>query len=89
MGLMADLTRQQLCAEVKISESTARRLELDGLPYTQVGKRGKRYDLAECKRWPRGHQYQSGSTRPVDDTRRRHGLRATTSPNPTVVGIGE
>lgn len=45
---MTDLTRQQLCAALQVSESTIRRLELDGLPCTPVG-RGKRYDLAECK----------------------------------------
>lgn len=33
---MSDLTRQQLCAALQISESTVRRLELDGLPYTLV-----------------------------------------------------
>jgi len=60
---MSDLTRQQLCAELAISESTVRRLELDGLPYTPVGVRGKRYDLAEVKRWLRTHPCQSGSTR--------------------------
>ncbi len=45
------LTRQQLCAALTISESTVRRLELDGMPYTPIGVRGKRYDLDECKRW--------------------------------------
>lgn len=58
---MSDLTRQQLCAELSISESTVRRMELDGLPFTPVGVRGKRYDLAECKRWLREHQCQPGS----------------------------
>lgn len=60
---MSTLTRQQLCAELAISESTVRRLELEGLPYTPVGSRGKRYDLAEVKGWLRKHQCQSGSTR--------------------------
>lgn len=59
---MSDLTRQQLCAELSISESTVRRLELDGLPCTPVGKKAKRYDLAECKKWLREHQCQSGQT---------------------------
>lgn len=36
---MTQLTRQQLCAELAISESTIRRLELDGLPYTPVWER--------------------------------------------------
>lgn len=48
-----ELTRQQLCAALTISESTVRRLELDGMPYTPVGIRAKRYDLDECKAWLR------------------------------------
>ncbi len=35
---MTDLTRQQLCASLGISESTVRRLELAGLPYTPGGR---------------------------------------------------
>ncbi len=38
-----ELTRQELCAKLRISESTVRRLELDGLPCTPVG-RSKRYE---------------------------------------------
>lgn len=57
---MAELTRQQFCAKLRISESTVRRMERDGLPYTPVGSRGKRYDLAECKRWLRERACQSG-----------------------------
>lgn len=57
------LTRQQLCAALTISESTVRRLELDGMPYTPVGIRAKRYDLDECKAWLRENQCQSGSTK--------------------------
>lgn len=60
---MSDLTRQQLCAALTISESTVRRLEIEGLPFTPVGVRGKRYDLAECKRWLRENQCQPGSTK--------------------------
>jgi hypothetical protein len=60
---VSDLTRQQLCAELAISESTVRRLELEGLPFTPVGVRGKRYDLAEVKAWLRKHQCQPGQTR--------------------------
>jgi hypothetical protein len=60
---MSDLTRQQLCAQLAISESTVRRLELVGLPYTPIGKKGKRYDLAEVRRWLREHQCQSGPTK--------------------------
>lgn len=59
---MSELNRQQLCAKLGISESTVRRLELDGLPYTPIGVRGKRYDLAECKQWLRERKCQSGPT---------------------------
>ena len=58
---MSELNRQQICAALAVSESTIRRLELDGLPYTPVG-RGKRYDLDECKAWLRGRRCQSGRT---------------------------
>jgi hypothetical protein len=50
---MNALSRQQLCAALAISESTVRRLELLGLPFTPVGLRAKRYDLAEVKQWLR------------------------------------
>ena len=59
---MTDITRQQLCAALAISESTVRRLELDGLPHTPIGRRGKRYNLDEVKTWLRGRACQSGST---------------------------
>jgi hypothetical protein len=61
---MSDLTRQELCVRLHISESTVRRLELDGLPCTPVG-RSKRYDLVEVKQWLRANQgkrCQSGQT---------------------------
>lgn len=50
---MVQITRQQLCADLGISESTVRRLEQAGLPFTPIGKRTKRYDLEECKAWLR------------------------------------
>ena len=60
---MNAINRQQLCAALGISESTVRRLELIGLPYTPVGLRAKRYDLDECRRWLKEHQpCQSGKT---------------------------
>lgn len=65
---LSDLTRQQLCAELQISESTVRRLEKDGLPCTPVGRRGKRYDLLECKAWLRRSQCQPGLTAKADVT---------------------
>ena len=50
---MGQITRQQLCAELGISESTVRRLELFALPFTLVVKRAKCYDLEECRAWLR------------------------------------
>ena len=47
----ADITRQQLCAALGISESTVYRLEQDGLPFTPVGRKAKRYNLTEVKTW--------------------------------------
>lgn len=55
---MTELTRQQLCASLGISESTVRHLELAGLPYTPVGKRSHRYNLVEVKEWLRSDQFQ-------------------------------
>lgn len=55
------MTRQQLCAHLRISESTVRRMELDGLPVLQVTRRTKRYDLVEVKRWMRERGCQHGS----------------------------
>jgi hypothetical protein len=67
--MTAALTRQQLCAALSISESTVRRLELAGLPCTPVGRRTKRYDLAECQKWLRENQpCPSGSTAKVAGT---------------------
>lgn len=65
---MSDITRQQLCAELAISESTVRRLEQLGLPVTVVGLKTKRYDLAEVKAWLRKNQCQPGSTKTVAAT---------------------
>jgi len=59
---MAELTRQQLCAALGISESTVRRLELSGLPCTPVGSRSKRYNLEECKAWLRANPMQPART---------------------------
>lgn len=56
-----NMNRQKLCSELGVSESTVRRLEILGLPYTPVGLRSKRYDLAECKQWLRENQCQFGS----------------------------
>lgn len=50
------LNKQQLCAELSVSESTVRRLEDTGLPYVPVGSRSHRYDLEECKEWLRANE---------------------------------
>jgi hypothetical protein len=50
---------------MSISESTVRRLEADGLPFTPVGAKSHRYNLAECKAWLKANQCQSGKTAPV------------------------
>lgn len=65
---MSDLTRQQLCAELAISESTVRRWESEGLPCTPVGVRSKRYDLAEVKAWLKGRGCQPGQTKAAGGT---------------------
>lgn len=52
---MTELNRQQICATLAVSESTIRRLEQLGLPFTPVGVRSHRYDLAECKKWLLDH----------------------------------
>jgi phage terminase Nu1 subunit (DNA packaging protein) len=66
---MGELNRQQICAALGVSESTIRRLEQVGLPYTPIGVRSKRYDLAECKKWLKENQQcQSGKTKTVGST---------------------
>lgn len=65
---MPTLTRQQLCAELGVSESTIRRSEQRGMPVLQLGRKTKRYDLADCMRWlkencpPSGGMHKAGST---------------------------
>lgn len=49
------MNRQEICAALGVSESTIRRLEQNGMPFTPVGARSKRYDLAECKAWLRAN----------------------------------
>ena len=58
-------TRQQLCAALGISESTVRRLEAVGLPYTPVGAKSKRYNLAECKIWLKNNQNKLCPSQPT------------------------
>ncbi|MGK5048791.1 helix-turn-helix transcriptional regulator [Janthinobacterium sp. GB4P2] len=64
-----EMNRQQICAALGVSESTIRRLEHAGLPYTPVGARSKRYDLEECKNWLKeNNQCPSGMTKKVGST---------------------
>lgn len=51
---MSDLTRQELCVQLRISESTVRRLEAKKMP-TVADKwmRSKRYNLVEVRKWLR------------------------------------
>lgn len=66
---VGELNRQQICAALGVSESTIRRLEQAGLPYTPVGARSKRYDLIECKNWLKEHnQCPSGTTKTAGST---------------------
>lgn len=52
---LSDLNRQQLCVAMSVSDSTVGRWLAAGLPYTPIGQRGKRFDLAECRAWLREH----------------------------------
>lgn len=61
---MSELNRQQLCAALGVSESTIRRLEQLGLPYTPVGARSHRYDLDECKTWLKANPPGATATAP-------------------------
>jgi hypothetical protein len=49
---VSGLTRQQLCAELAVSESTVRRLDAQGMPGVGEG-RGRRYSLEAVKAWCR------------------------------------
>ena len=62
---MSELSRQQICAALSVSESSIRRLEKAGLPYIAVGVRTKRYNLEECKAWLRSHFGGPGAPLPV------------------------
>lgn len=61
---MSELNRQELAVAMRVSDSTIARWLAAGLPYTPVGVRGKRFDLAECRAWLREcyQPCQSGQT---------------------------
>ena len=68
-AVTGELNRQQICAALGVSESTIRRLEQAGLPYTPVGTRSKRYDLNECKNWLKeNNQCPSGTIKTAGNT---------------------
>lgn len=49
---MSQITRQQLCAKLGMSESSVKKLEKQGLPCVQPeGSKRKFYNLRECKLW--------------------------------------
>lgn len=62
--MTSELNRQELAVAMRVSDSTVGRWLAAGLPYTPVGVRGKRFDLAECRTWLREHYQpcQSGQT---------------------------
>jgi AraC-like DNA-binding protein len=64
-----ELTRQELIASLKISESTFSRWG-DEVPSTPVGKKKRIYNLGEVKRWLREREKacQSGQTQKVVST---------------------
>lgn len=64
------LNRQEICAALGVSESTIRRLEQQGLPFTPVGARSKRYDLAECKAWLRENPPSTERSEPFTPTQK-------------------
>lgn len=72
---MTNLNRQQICAELGVSESTIRRLEQQGLPFTPVGVGSHRYDLAECKEWLRTYYGRPTEASAVTSTRVEKAIR--------------
>lgn len=81
MTATEELNRAQLCAAMAVSDSTVGRWLLAGLPYTPVGVRGKRFNLAECRTWLREH-YQTTTTPAcqLGQTNKAAGMLASWSP---------
>lgn len=74
---MNDLTRQELCVRLHISESTVRRLEAQGMPSVQYeGMRVKRYNLVEVSRWIRGARPDSVADLAGSSARNYYGANA-------------
>ena len=63
---MSDLTRQQLCAELSVSESTLKKLEKAGMPFKSSSWTNRHtYDLVKCSMWIRANK--PGSRAQADD----------------------
>ena len=64
------ITRAQLIGAMNVSESTIRRLETGGLPFTFIGPRSKRYNLLDVKAWLKGQDKKclSGRTERAEST---------------------
>ena len=62
------MNRQQLCAELNVSDSTVSRWLRDGLPHIAIGVRQKRYDIAEVEAWLGVRECQSGSIPKAEGT---------------------
>lgn len=72
---MSALTRQQLCAQLGVSESTVKKLEREGMPtVAQPWSRRKAYDLVACRLWL--NQRSPGVIGPPPMSRRFYGGNA-------------
>lgn len=74
---MSDLTRQELCVQLRISESTVRRLEARGMPSIQFPcTRSKRYNLVAVMRWLRPAAPELVSAAALESPRNYYGGNA-------------
>jgi hypothetical protein len=74
---MSDLTRQELCVRLRISESTVRRLEAQGMPSIKTEwMRRTMYDLVAVGRWMRSTQTNAGATLAAPSPRNYYGGNA-------------
>jgi hypothetical protein len=68
---MSAITRQQLCGELRMSESRVKQLEKEGLPFiASPWTRRKTYDLVAVKTWL--NKRKPGSVEPPPSSRRFH-----------------
>ncbi|MDQ0571528.1 transcriptional regulator with XRE-family HTH domain [Variovorax paradoxus] len=74
---MTNLTRQELCVRLKISESTVRRLEAKGMPtITSEWMKAKRYNLVEVMKWLRPADPDRAAAAAIDSPRNYYGGNA-------------